>query len=107
MGDRNVLKSPRATVNIAVALLANVYSNLALAYDQTEQFDDAIKMYEKSLDIEPNPAVMNKFGACLSSQKRPNEAIEQFMAALAISPEDATIHYNIAAAYAANGKVSN
>jgi tetratricopeptide (TPR) repeat protein len=105
LGDKNVLTSPRATINIAVALLANIYSNLGHALDETEAYDDAIKAFHKSLEIEQNAGVMNKLGACLSSQNRLNEAIEQFMAALAIAPEDATVHYNIAAAYASHGKV--
>jgi tetratricopeptide (TPR) repeat protein len=93
-------------VKAARALLANIHSNFGHVLDEADDFAGAQKQYEASLALVKSAATLNKLGACFASQKQMSDAVEQFMAALALAPDEPTVHYNLAAAHAAQGALA-
>jgi tetratricopeptide (TPR) repeat protein len=93
-------------VKAARALLANIHSNFGHVLDEADDFGGAQKQYEASLALVKSAATLNKLGACFASQKQMSDAVEQFMAALALAPDEPTVHYNLAAAHAAQGALA-
>jgi tetratricopeptide (TPR) repeat protein len=88
------------------ALLANIHSNYGHVLDESDDCAGAQAQYEASLALVNSAATLNKLGACFASQKLMGEAVEQFMAALALAPDEPTVHYNLAAAHAAQGALT-
>jgi tetratricopeptide (TPR) repeat protein len=88
------------------ALLANIHSNYGHVLDESDDCVGAQAQYEASLALVNSAATLNKLGACFASQKLMAEAVEQFMAALALAPDEPTVHYNLAAAHAAQGALT-
>ena len=86
-------------------LLATVHANYGHALDAMESFELAAVQYRASLALQPSVTTLNKLGSCLTSQKKIDEAIEQFQAALAMAPTEPAVHYNLAAAHAAQGEI--
>lgn len=99
-------KKVGGTDDAARTLLANIHSNFGHVLDEADDFAGAQKQYEASLALVKSAATLNKLGACFASQKLMSDAVEQFMAALALAPDEPTVHYNLAAAHAAQGALA-
>jgi len=72
----------------------------ALFYSRNGRYQEALKIYDKSLLIKPTNilALINK-GNTLKMLRRFNEALEIYNKALEISPNNPDVLYNIASVY--------
>lgn len=66
---------------------ADVWTKLGNAFFDTNQYEKAIRAYEKSLAIEPdNPNVLTDLGIMYRLNKQPEKAVELFSKAISIAP---------------------
>jgi len=73
------------------------------AYAMINEFEKAIKCYDKYLEIEPeDTAVLSNLGAMYGNLNNWDKAIEIFNSILKINPEDEQAYYSLGVAY--NGK---
>ncbi len=69
---------------------------LGLILGRRGQFDEAIKEFQRSLELEPKQArVHNNLALIYASQGKLKDAINEYQGALAINPKDAVVHYNL------------
>jgi tetratricopeptide (TPR) repeat protein len=72
-------------------------NNLGLILDGAGKPQDAIPLFERSLQIKPQQVEgYNNLGTALLDQGRYAEALEKYQQALKVDPLSATSHYNIA-----------
>ncbi|MEM6301776.1 MAG: tetratricopeptide repeat protein, partial [Pseudomonadota bacterium] len=76
------------------------HNNLALAYVDLGDYAIAEAHFRESLAIEAQPAIYNDLGFVLERQGLAREAMESYREAVAIAPESATAHFNLASALA-------
>lgn len=82
-----------------------VRANLAVAYIQLGQFDQAERHLREALKQNPNqPDALTNLGSILLRQERYEEAIEVNQRAIDFSPEFAMAHNNLALALLALGR---
>jgi len=71
------------------------YHYLGLVYFSQEDYDGAINQWEKILEIEPDfpnkYVVLNNLGIVYNKKQMPDKALEYFLQALQLAPEDSTI----------------
>lgn len=71
------------------------YHYLGLLYFSQEDYDSAIKQWNKILEIEPDFSnkyvVLNNLGIVYKKKQMPDKALEYFLQALQLVPEDSTI----------------
>ncbi len=71
-----------------------------------EYYYKALKVKGEFLDIS-DVETINRLGICLRQQKRPKEAIREYVKALKILPNNPSLLYNIAIAYLEAGEYKN
>jgi tetratricopeptide (TPR) repeat protein len=72
-------------------------TNLAVAFYDDGQLDQAITHYQRALALRPDHApAHNNLGAALRAQGRLDEAVASYERALAAQPDYADAHYNLA-----------
>ena len=82
--------------------------NLGNCYYATERLEDAIEMYTRAVNIEPDYCeAWNNLGNTLSDLERVEEALDAYRRALTASPDYADAHYNLAETLAWLGDVAN
>jgi tetratricopeptide (TPR) repeat protein len=85
---------------------ADIYYNLAAAMEMQKKYDEAIKYYAKSLEMNPeDPAANKRMGIVLLAAGKPNEAIGYAKRACELTEDkDAECLETLASAFAATGK---
>ena len=76
------------------------YSNLGVIYKNTNRQEEALKLYRKSISINPeySEAYIN-IGNLLREQGRHEHALEATLKALAINPNDSKTYFNLGLIY--------
>ncbi|MCB2185826.1 MAG: tetratricopeptide repeat protein [Deltaproteobacteria bacterium] len=79
---------------------ADIVERVGDALLELEAYDEAEKAYQKALDSNPDSLhTYNQLGIAFRKQGKTEEAIANYLRALAISPQDENLHYNLARAY--------
>jgi len=98
----------RAALERALALaptLAKTHFFLGMVFKNLGQYDDARGHFERARSQYPRDRVVrNQLGRVLFLQRRFNDAIAEFQAALAVDPEDLQAHYNLMLCYQGLGE---
>jgi len=82
------------------------YNNLGFYLSNQGRSEEAMKYYEKSLEINPNyEDALNNLGYALAGQKRYPEAIAKYEAALRIRPNHVEVHNNLGNALSEMGRI--
>jgi tetratricopeptide (TPR) repeat protein len=82
---------------VALALTADEYVNLSLAYYQTRKFDDSIKAAREALKLQPDyAAAYNNIAAAYAEMHQWERAIEAARQALKIRPDFELARNNLA-----------
>jgi len=82
------------------------HNNLGLAFFQKGQADEALKQFQKALEINPNYVEAHSdLGMALSQHGQLDEAIAQYQKALEIAPNFAPGHYNLGLALFQHGQL--
>jgi len=82
-------------------------SNLGIAYYRKGMYHEAIAVYEKASDINPNHAeVYCNLGVAYGTVGMYDEAIAEFKKALIFNPNDTEAHYGLSLAYYTEGEYS-
>jgi tetratricopeptide (TPR) repeat protein len=77
------------------------YIKIGDIYQQYNNFNGAIQVYERALKIKPNDEInVNRLGEALWKAKRFSEALYQFKKALKINPKYPYAHLNLGKAFA-------
>jgi tetratricopeptide (TPR) repeat protein len=71
-------------------------NNMALAVTELGQLDKAALHFEKSLAVEPTAEIYSDLGFVLDRQGKGEEAAENYHKALALDPQCASAHFNLA-----------
>lgn len=71
-------------------------NNIALALTELGQLDQAASHFERSLAVEPKAEIYSDLGFVLDRQGKGEEAVENYHKALALDPECASAHFNLA-----------
>lgn len=72
------------------------YEQLAFALFRKQKYDEAIGMYQKALDIEPEyVAALNSLGACYSYVNQPERAADCYLKAYRLDPVNPVVLTNI------------
>jgi tetratricopeptide (TPR) repeat protein len=91
---------PRAEEEFKYAIyldpqFARAYSDLGLLYFEKGNFDASIEQWEKILEIEPNfwekYLILTNLGMVYDKKGMPDKALEYFVHALQLVPEDSPI----------------
>jgi tetratricopeptide (TPR) repeat protein len=72
-----------------------VARNLGSAYFRSDRFEDAIEVYRRSLELQPNPIAYTNLGTALFYEGRHEEAIAAFEKAADLSPADPVMWGNL------------
>lgn len=78
--------------------------DLAIAYYQTGQYEQAVETYQKMLDIEDSAVVHNNLGNVYRDWEKTDEAIQQYETAIELDPTLASAYTNLAMLYALDGQ---
>lgn len=82
------------------------HNNMGILLAQQYHYDDAIRHFQKSLQIYPNqPAGLMNLGTAYQSAGNTLAAIEAFRAAVKLSPNDVEGHFRLGYAYLLAGNV--
>ncbi|CAN2042389.1 protein O-GlcNAc transferase [Candidatus Magnetomoraceae bacterium gMMP-15] len=89
--------------------------NLGLAFQAQNRFEDALKHFQKALDLKPDYAearenlaiAHNNFGIKLKKQKKIEDALKHYQKALKLRPDFAEIYNNIATAFQNQGYLNS
>ena len=71
-------------------------NNIALALTELGQLDKAALHFRRSLAVEPKAEIYSDLGFVLDRQGRGEEAVENYYKALALDPQCASAHFNLA-----------
>ncbi|MBI4248237.1 MAG: tetratricopeptide repeat protein [Elusimicrobia bacterium] len=75
---------------------AQLHYNQGVEFQKKGNFEEALKNYRKSLEMDPrNAKAFINMGIAFYMQDRLNEAIFQFRSALEIDPNDAKAHFDL------------
>lgn len=94
-------RSAEATEEYGKALAVNpddvkANNNMALALTELGQLDEAALHFERSLAVEPTAEIHSDLGFVLDRQGRSEEAVENYRKAIALDPDSASAHFNLA-----------
>ena len=94
-------KSEEAIASLEKALKIDpkhykAHNNMALASIDVGELELAEIHYRESLAIEPQASIYNDLGYVLERQGMADDAFDAYQEALAIDPDSATAHYNLA-----------
>ncbi|WKZ39002.1 MAG: tetratricopeptide repeat protein [Anaerolineales bacterium] len=77
-------------------LSAEEWFERAYAFQESKNYKDAIRCYQKALELEPDlDAAHNNLGNIFSDLKRYNEAETAYRKAIELNPDDATAYSNL------------
>jgi tetratricopeptide (TPR) repeat protein len=80
--------------------LTEAYIGLARALSQRKLVQDAEETYRQAINARPRYwASYDAYGSFLANEGRPTDAIPQYRRAAELSPNNATVHSNLGAAY--------
>lgn len=81
-------------------VVGNVYSTLGTTEQSPARFDQALKAYQKVLELKPDKAAAyTNIGVVYYQTNRLDDAIAQYQKALSLDPKDAETQYLLGAAY--------
>jgi tetratricopeptide (TPR) repeat protein len=84
------------------------YFYIGSIYENTEDFDNAIAAYKKSISINPHYAqALNNLGYCYKEKQYYTYAIDYYKKAIAEMPENEGFHYNIGNVYMQKDDLEN
>ena len=73
---------------------------MGIAYDNLKQFEEAIKGYQKAVEIKPDDdSAYNNMGIAYDNLKQFEEAIKSYQKAIEINPYNNAAYYNMGIAY--------
>jgi len=107
--DREEIKPQRITGNTCreKPKPPAYYCTLGNALMDQEKFGDAISMYQKALELQPDLAVAHyNMGNALKKQGRIDEALTRYFKAVALEPNVAEPYYNMGNTFKDLGKTS-
>jgi eukaryotic-like serine/threonine-protein kinase len=78
---------------------ARLYYNLGGLYHKMGRTDDALRALDASLRLKPTPGALSNLGALYLAGGRYAEGASVFERAVAMTPSDYQLHYNLAWAY--------
>ncbi|GHT69840.1 tetratricopeptide repeat family protein [Bacteroidia bacterium] len=82
-------------------IVAKAYNNMGNAYYQQENYTQAIKCYQKGVEIDPNDAkAYYNMGNAYRQQENYAQAIKCYQEAIEIDPNDAAAYYSMGYTYA-------
>ncbi len=82
----------------------DIYCNLAVAYQNTKQFDKALKRLKEGLDIDGNNInIVKNLGSTYFMMGNYKEAMRHFSILLKVIPKDSSLHYNLGLCFAKIG----
>jgi protein O-mannosyl-transferase len=82
------------------------HNNLGLALMAEGRTDEAVRHYQKAIEIYPGFAgAHNNLGIALMKRGQPDEAVAQYRSAIDLEPGDAETHNNLAMALRAKGRL--
>ena len=100
------LKSAEVALRKALAITpddAFCLATLGIVYYRMHRYDDALNYLTRAIQRDPRNATAHNYLAITSSQKGwPEAALEEIQKAIAINPNYADAHFNIAVIYATN-----
>lgn len=85
--------------------IAVLFNKIGIAYHQLGDLDNALRHYQKALEIDPQYAeAINNIGTVYYARKKYKEAIGYYERALKFAPKSASIYSNLGTAYFARKK---
>lgn len=82
-------------------------NNLGLLLEREGKIDDAISLFEKSLQLRPDQIEgRNNLGSAFLSRGKIEDAMAQYQSAMKLNPKIATTHYNVANVLDQQGKTN-
>jgi Flp pilus assembly protein TadD len=84
---------------------AKAHNNLALALVELGQLDRAATHFQASLDIEPKAEIYSDLGFTMAQLGRSDEALADYRKALALDPNCASAHFNLAVTFVQAGRL--
>ena len=86
------------------SIVAAAYNNLGLVYEQKGNYEEAIKNFDRAIDLNPNDAsAYGNRGTAYGQKGDYEEAIADYTQAIGLNPNDATAHYNRGITYGQKG----
>jgi tetratricopeptide (TPR) repeat protein len=85
---------------------ATGWANMGIIYKQQSRWNDAIKMFNKAIDLTPAPLYYSNLGAAYLVLGQYNEAAPMFEKAVDLSPNNALYQRNLADAYRFSGQTA-
>lgn len=76
-----------------------VYNNLGIEYKIAGEFDRAIGMFKKAIEIEPQGQPYVNLGNAYAAAKEPKKAIIAYLNAIKLKPDNPKYHYNLGNTY--------
>lgn len=83
------------------------HNNLALALVELRRLDEAATHFRTSVDLEPKAEIYSDLGFILAQLGKPDEARKNYQQALALDPDCASAHFNLAVASVMTGKYAD
>jgi tetratricopeptide (TPR) repeat protein len=77
----------------------NVYYNLGLAYEDLEQYENAVQAFQEANRIKPDYETYNSLGRVYNSMKKYQEALDSLQKSIKLNPENHYAHYNLGLTY--------
>ena len=83
--------------------MATGWRALASSLRKTKRYDEAARAYGKAFDLDNDPKLAFQKGYCLHCAKRPAEAADAYLLAVAMAPTETKYRYNLGLALMAAG----
>ena len=87
---------------------ARPHSNLGLAYEKQNRFEDALREYQIAIKVKPDyPEAHNNSGVIHFRKGRYDDAIKAYQTAIDLQPAYRDPHYNLGLVYQAQGRLDD
>jgi pentatricopeptide repeat protein len=80
------------------------HNNLALALVELDQLEEAAGHFRASLEVEPKAEIYSDLGFIMARLGRSDEALADYREALALDPDCASAHFNLAVSFVQAGR---
>jgi tetratricopeptide (TPR) repeat protein len=105
--SRRILQAQAVVFKAGKADMADYY-NHAVASAKEGKYDEAITLFERAREIDPESLMVRRsLGMAFAMKGRMNEAITEWEAALGLAPDDADIHLYLSEAYEKTGQIES